>query len=247
MFNSAPNHSGMNDTRRKQGKVTAENLEEAARLKELWNRAKAEGRVTSQEAFGAAFDIGNQSAVGFFLNGRTALSLKAAVGFARGLECRVEQFSPRLAREIDGIVLTTTFDGSSEKAPSFVKEPTTKYAAAHPMSLLPHRVVSPIPWGASMGTTDLSPKFDSAAPDDSMAPRVRTGQIVTFDSTLQARTGDGVLVVDADGNPYLRIYKERRPGVWEAHAENPAYLPLESERDGLRVLAVVVGVQARWG
>jgi hypothetical protein len=57
---------------------------------------KANG-VATQAAFGEAYDIGNQAAVGFFLNGQTALSLKAARGFALGLGVQIDAFSPRLA------------------------------------------------------------------------------------------------------------------------------------------------------
>lgn len=91
----------------KRGKITAENLREAAALKAIWEREKP--RLTalgwgSQEAFGDRFKIGNQAAVGFFLNGKTALSAKAAAAFARGLECQVSDFSPRLAEILAGAV-----------------------------------------------------------------------------------------------------------------------------------------------
>jgi len=43
------------------------------------------------------YQIGSQSAVTSFLNGHTPLSLKAARGFAKGLNCLISDFSPRLA------------------------------------------------------------------------------------------------------------------------------------------------------
>lgn len=92
------------DSRR--GKITAENIEEAKALKVLWDAsvdARREAGVLTQEAFGTEYNIGNQSAVGFFLNGKTALSPKAARGFAKGLNCRVADFSPRLARQITAL------------------------------------------------------------------------------------------------------------------------------------------------
>lgn len=63
----------------------------------------------------------------------------------------------------------------------------------------------------------------------------------------QPRAGDGVLVRDDDGNHFFRIYRERRPGHWEAAALNPAFQALNSERDGLHVLAVMTAVFQRWG
>lgn len=93
----------MGQGKSKQGVVTTENREEAHRLRNIWDAKRAALRaarkpVLSQEAFGAEFNIGNQAAVGFFLNGKTALSFKAASGFARGLGCRIADFSPRLAQ-----------------------------------------------------------------------------------------------------------------------------------------------------
>ena len=70
--------------------------EEARRLKEIWDAADPARRGTQAE-FGEAHLIGNQSAVGQFLRGETPLSLKAAKGFAKGLACKIADFSPRLA------------------------------------------------------------------------------------------------------------------------------------------------------
>ena len=88
---------------KRRGTVTDEHREEARLLTILWKRTKSarqESGFGTQEAFGAEFGIGNQSAVGFFLNGKTALSMKAARGFARGLGCQIADFSPRLAAQL---------------------------------------------------------------------------------------------------------------------------------------------------
>lgn len=75
----------------RRGKVTAENAEEARKLKAIWMREQPRlqaAGVGTQEKFGQEFSIGNQAAVGFFLNGKTALSLKAGLAFARGQRAR---------------------------------------------------------------------------------------------------------------------------------------------------------------
>lgn len=77
----------------KKSKVTDENKEEARLLKTIWDSREHE----TQGVFGDMYKIGNQSAVGQFLRGVSPLSLKAAKGFARGLGCKVAEFSPRLA------------------------------------------------------------------------------------------------------------------------------------------------------
>jgi hypothetical protein len=113
----------------RRGKVEAIHIEEAGRLLAIWNRTKltreANG-VGSQEAFGAKYEVGNQAAVGFFLNGKTALGLLAAIRFARGLGCRVEDFSPRLAKELpEG-------DGGGGNAWPLPKLPPQRWAEFHP-------------------------------------------------------------------------------------------------------------------
>lgn len=81
----------------KKARVTDEHLQEAARLRAIWD---ATPEKPSQQVFGERFEIGNQSAVGQFLRGAVPLSMKAAAGFARGLQCNLADISPRLALEI---------------------------------------------------------------------------------------------------------------------------------------------------
>lgn len=76
-------------------KITPETQEESRRLRAIWDGTN--GRP-NQAAFGEMYGIGNQSAVGQFLRGETPISLKAAVGFAKGLGCEIQDFSPRLAK-----------------------------------------------------------------------------------------------------------------------------------------------------
>lgn len=79
----------------RQGTVTEEHREEARKLRQLWDSRSH----PTQAEFGELYKIGNQSAVSQFLRGDAAMSLKAARGFAEGLSCRLEDFSPRLAAE----------------------------------------------------------------------------------------------------------------------------------------------------
>jgi hypothetical protein len=115
--------------------------------------------------------------------------------------------------------------------------------------VLSHRVESDSPllvWAQLMFTDTEVRRFRAAMPDDSMAPRLRQGQIARFDRDLEARPGDAVLVQDDHGRMYVRMYRERRPGLWEAHCVNDAYQSLDSERDGLQLVAVLTGVEGRW-
>lgn len=95
--------------------------------------------------------------------------------------------------------------------------------------------------------TELPRTFRICIEDNSMEPRVKPGAWVHFNSREKARPGDGVLVRDRTGRVHFRVYRAGRPGHWLAYAENEDYDPLESERDQLEVLAVLMAVEARWG
>lgn len=104
-----------------------------------------------------------------------------------------------------------------------------------------------VTWEAIIKTEKLPATFRVAMPDDSMHPRVRRGDVLEFDTRETPRSGDGVLVRDTGGTLFFRIYRQARPGAWEAHPINPDYLPLHSDRDGLAVVGVMVGApRHRW-
>lgn len=86
----------MSPTSSRTSKITSEHLAESAKLRAIWESTPGK---PPQAVFGELYGIGGQSAVGNFLGGRSPLSLKAARGFARGLNVALEDFSPRLAAE----------------------------------------------------------------------------------------------------------------------------------------------------
>lgn len=118
----------------------------------------------------------------------------------------------------------------------------------HDVSQSARNIPSLIEWGEKM-TEDQPGEFQTRMPDDSMSPRIKAGHILTLDTRLaqSPRPGDAVLVADADNVHRLRIYRERRPGHWEAYALHSDYPEMDSTRDGLRILAVLTAVHGRWG
>lgn len=110
---------------------------------------------------------------------------------------------------------------------------------SHTMRQLASETPPIIKW-ESLLTAPLPPAFWIDAPDDSMLPRIAAGERVLFSSVRAAAPGDEVLLCDAAGNVYIRVYRQKMPTTWTAFAENPAYLPLESDRDGLTVLGVMI-------
>lgn len=114
--------------RTKDSLLTDENRAESARLKELYKKTD---HGYTQAAFGEAFGIGNQGAVWQCLNAKgMPISLKAAKGFARGLNCQIADFSPRLAKEMaemaSGLVKGPAIE---REAPPFAAEPKVQYLA----------------------------------------------------------------------------------------------------------------------
>lgn len=116
---------------------------------------------------------------------------------------------------------------------------------AHPMSLRSFTVVPTLKWGVLMNE-ELPLVFKTALPDNAMAPRAPVGTVVEFTRELEPQPGDGVLLRDRDGNLYCREYRVLRAGVWEAHAENRAFNPLDPEVEGLTIVAVLTAAATRW-
>lgn len=127
---------------------------------------------------------------------------------------------------------------------------TTSYplfsGVAHRLTLHEFKVPPLITWEALMTENVTPDEYRTHASNDALAPRLRAGGVLTLDRRLEPRAGDGVLLRDRTGALHLRIY---RPvvGRWEAHATHPDYPAMDSERDGLQVLAVLTSVDQRWG
>jgi phage repressor protein C with HTH and peptisase S24 domain len=131
-----------------------------------------------------------------------------------------------------------------KRIPNAVEEPSVSVPDLPPKSKAAYKAIPTLNWGRDMEL--VRGEFRLTVPDDAMAPRVRAGQMIVLSAELDPRPGDGVLVQDSDGTHYFRQYQERRPGHWQAVAFNEAYQPLDSITDGLKVLAVLIAVEARW-
>ncbi|AKL12778.1 TPA: helix-turn-helix domain-containing protein [Kluyvera intermedia] len=79
--------------------LTTEQLEDASRLKALYESKKKELGITQADI---ADELGiSQGAVGHYLNGRNPLNLPVAAVFARILREPISSFSPSLAKEAE--------------------------------------------------------------------------------------------------------------------------------------------------
>lgn len=167
------------------------------------------------------------------------------VGTISALEVRGSQrskYAAAIARAF-GVTLEELVEST---VPHAGEQLPPDYGKAQDLSHPTLTVVPVVPWDDLM-SANLPPRFEIAMPDESMEPRIRPGNLITFSRDEKPRPGDGVLVRDAAGSYYVRVYRRRTATAWEAHAANLAFAPLDSERDGLSVAAVLVGVPARWG
>ena len=95
-----------------------------------------------------------------------------------------------------------------------------------------------------MGVDEVPQRFGVAMPDDALSPNVPRGAVLYFaavSSEKRPSVGDGVLVQDGAGKRYIRRLGEGPGDEWTAQAIHPAYITLESQAHGLRILAVMTG------
>lgn len=97
-------------------KLTAEQLEDAKRLKALYESKKKQLNLTQQK-IGDELEI-SQGAVGHYLNGRNALNIQSASIFARLLHVSISDFSPSLAKKAESQAMVATSPRSPNKGDS---------------------------------------------------------------------------------------------------------------------------------
>ena len=78
--------------------------------------------------------------------------------------------------------------------------------------------------------------------DDAMHPTILVGDSVQVEPGLEASPGDVVLVKDVKERRYLREYRDRGAGEFDAAPHNTVHATLQSARDGLTIEAVVTHV-----
>ena len=122
----------------KKAKIEPMHIEEAQRLRRLFDD-RPMPRL-SQAKFGEAFEIGSQGVVWQYLHARIPLNVEQAVRFARGLNCSVSDFSPRLAQELaalhdrevsDSIRLEASLDGTVIKGGQIAVSPVLAWEHPH--------------------------------------------------------------------------------------------------------------------
>lgn len=118
-------------------------------------------------------------------------------------------------------------------------------SVAHELSQMnPTLVERPTKW-EEIKVNGVPEKFtlvlrDGALGDD--FPRGAVGYFERFQpGVMEPMEGKGVLFRDKSGGLFVRLYEVQRDSQWRAVAAVKGYAPMESKKDGLTLLAVMLG------
>lgn len=231
----------MNDPKR--SKIEPVHLEEAAKLKALYEERNVGPSKLSQGAFGAEHGIGSQGMVWQYLNGKSALNLEAALKFAQALKCEVADFSPRLAETLPPLVryelppdypASPAVAGSPESTAETLPIPSDddyalipQYSARAACGPAYHNghvevrggLAFKRDWLARMG---LRPENLSviAANGESMAPTIHDGEVLLIDhSDTEPRDGKVFALARGDEMVVKRLARDFAGG-WIVRSDN---------------------------
>lgn len=115
------------------------------------------------------------------------------------------------------------------------------HAVSHPQPTIDPILLA---W-ESLVSNPLPDRFMVTVQDDSMSSPdgagLAIGDRAIFETGRAPKPGRNVLVRDSLGNLFIREYRIRRPGQWQAVAKHPAYQALDSVADQLVIVAVQTG------
>lgn len=135
------------------------------------------------------------------------------------------------------------FATDDQKSPSAPAQgstiPTYFGGASSPLVQSPFTLPVTLTWEQVMQSQELPERFIVESPDDALSPRLPRGTAVVFERASTAQPGECVLVRDKRGATHMRRYVQGVGPGFTAQALNDAYASLDSERDGLVVLAVM--------
>lgn len=199
--------------------LTKEQIDEAALLKSLYT---ATNHGLSQAEFGATFEIGSQGAVWQYLNGRTALNLKAAKGFAKGLNCNVSDFSPRLAAEIEGLARHAT-DSNPDEEFADVRRLDVKVAAGHGLVPYLEEELGALKFRRDFlratGVSEANAVVVTVC-GASMEPTIADGAVLLVNRANREPRNNAIYVFHRPGNGLVVKRVVRSGGAWVARSDN---------------------------
>lgn len=99
-------------------------------------------------------------------------------------------------------------------------------------------------WENLMQSKELPARFVVAVPDEAIDSKYPAGTEIVFDRSSIPKVGRPVIVEDRAGLRYLRIYGNVRGERWQALATSVGHATLDSEADGLVLLAAAIWIAA---
>ncbi len=197
----------------------------------------------NQAEFGEAYGLGNQSMVGHYLYGRSALHAKAAAAFANELKCEVSDFSPRLAREISrlGRQRADTVQLVSENQPvdGYIR---LEHLSARPAMGTGTDVSEPVHVVQYLDVLEqwVRKKIGATNPDrikvlsavgTSMAPTITEDDLIFVDIGRQYIDAPGIYVIDVAGRLLLKKAMILSDGTLILRSDNTKEYPDEERHD----------------
>lgn len=120
---------------------------------------------------------------------------------------------------------------------------------SHQPDTVPHKTweeLMSLVEGVESGHIELPKEFWVTLADDAMAPTAPAGTKVHFTRDQSPRYGDAVLLLGPDGALHVRQYGQSLTYGYQALPTNPLYAPFHGDMPGVRVVAVLTGIQAGW-
>lgn len=203
--------------------------EEATRLAERFNGV-------NQAEFARKFGLpGGPSMLSQHIKGRRPLNMEAALVYMKGFGVRLEDISPRLARQMNAAM-------KGLRAVSPAPGETGGHASAGVAHELSHSAFDTpvsIRLEPQMHGVSFPESFLAAVPDGAVSPEFPAGLELQWSTARDPKVGGLVIVRTKHGQVAVRQYRQgKEPGRWIAAATADAFASFDSIEDGLQVLAV---------
>lgn len=197
----------------------------------------------SQEKFGLEFDIGSQGMVWQYLNGHRPINLSVALKFSKGLGVPVEQFSPRLAKELHGWRPSSEVYVSEPIGITVTRVPVVGTARGGSDG---YYVEIEYPTGHGDGYVSYPAKRSNAyalrVKGDSMRPRIKPGEFVIVEPSVPCNPGDEVIVKTKSGKSMVKVLHSQRSGFIELLSLNDEHKPMTIDVAEIEFMHHVSGI-----
>lgn len=245
--------------RMKKKPLTPEQLEDQARLKDAWIRAKDKDSSLTQARVAELVELGSQSNVSHYFNGTNALNVKALAQFSALFGVSPYEISPTLAKELDAYSRAMQGDARSERTaerrqggrrasdvespnieegPLLTRVPLISWVQAGDFC----EAVDPFEPGDADEWVDVVKRvgpntYALRVKGESMEPRFTAGSILIVDPSIEALPGSFVIAKEGGECTFKQFVKDGLD--WYLKPLNDRF-PVKAFREGMSICGVVV-------